>query len=144
MSSGLYGDHARLLNQMAQHLKLCTPHNQFVLGAHPTVTTNDAILASTFFDSIYGYPGGKNLVEKMLSAVTPGRDQKFQVLDIVSVSVSSSEFDETIAFSFNAMPGKEPHTAQLFKEAAEYAQRRAGTLARTIAPPSRAITQRER
>ena len=145
MASQLYDEHARLLRQMARHIELSnTFEHRLAHGDPAPLTTNDQPLAATFFDSSFSFPAGRNLVQKMVLGMLPDQDRSFKLLDMVSVSVSTSGFDETVTFSFIAMPGRELQTAKLFKDAADYAQRRADSHTRVIAPPTRAIAQMER
>ncbi len=145
MSADLYEQHSRLLRQMARHIELCTTlEHRRANGDRASVSSNDTELVITLFKSIYGHPAGGDIARRLALGLQPGQERNSKLLDIVSINVASSEYDETITYEFTAFPSKELQTTKLFKDAADYAKRRADSYMRVIAPPTRAPLQMER
>ena len=63
MQVEIYHGHAGLFHQMANHIELSMmPQHRRENGGPDPITTNDVTLATTLFNSIFGYPAGKEAV----------------------------------------------------------------------------------
>jgi hypothetical protein len=140
-----YHGHAGLFHQMANHIEMSMmPQNRRESCGPDPITTNDITLATTLFNSIYGYPAGKEAVLALSAGLIPGEERSQGVRGLFVMSVGCSEYDQTVTYQILPLPDQEMETAKLLKAAAAYSLHRAEVHSRTIPPPSRLRTQLER
>ena len=145
MQVEIYHGHAELFHQMANHIeRSMMPEHRRRNGGSDPITTNDVTLATTLFNSIYGYPTGKEAVLALSAGLIPGEEQSQSVLGLFMMTVGCSEFDQTVTYQILPLPDQEMETAKLLKAAAAYSLQRAEVHSRTISTPSRLRTQLER
>lgn len=145
MQVEIYHGHAGLFQQMANHIELSMlPLHRRENGGPDPITTNDITLATTLFNSIYGYPTGKEAVLALSAGLIPGEERSQSVRGLFLMTVGCSEFDQTVTYQILPLPEKEMKTAKLLKAAAVYSLQRAEAHSRNIPTPSRLRTQLER
>jgi len=145
MQVEIYHGHAGLFQQMANHIELSmVPEHRTENGGPDPITTNDITLATTLFNSIYGYPAGKEAVLALSAGLIPGEERSQGVRGLFVMSVGCSEYDQTVTYQILPLPDQEMETAKLLKAAAAYSLQRAEVHSRTISTPSRLRTQLER
>jgi hypothetical protein len=145
MQVEIYHGHAGLFQQMAKHIELSMlPQHRRENGGPDPITTNDITLATTLFNSIYGYPAGKEAVLALSAGLIPGEERSQSVRGLFMMTVGCSEFDQSVTYTILPLPDEEMETAKLLKAAAAYSLQRAEAHSRIIPPPSRIRTQLER
>jgi hypothetical protein len=145
MQVEIYHGHAELFHQMANHIELSMmPEHRRRNGGPDPITTNDVTLATTLFNSIYGYPAGKEAILALSGGLIPGEERSQSVRGLFMMTVGCSEFDQTVTYQILPLPDQEMETAKLLKAAAAYSLQRAEAHSRTIPPPSRLRTQPKR
>ena len=145
MQVEIYHGHAGLFHQMANHIELSMlPQHCRENGGPDPITTNDITLAATLFNSIYGYPAGKDAVLALSAGLIPGEERSQSVRGLFVMSVGCSGYDQTVTYQILPLPHQEMKTAELLKAAAAYSLQRAEAHTRTISAPSRLRTQLER
>jgi len=145
MQVEIYHGHAGLFQQMANHIELSmVPEHRTENGGPDPITTNDITLATTLFNSIYGYPAGKEAVLALSAGLIPGEERSQSVRGLFMMTVGCSEFDRTVTYEILPLPDQEMETAKLLKAAAAYSLQRAEVHSRTISAPSRLSAQLER
>jgi hypothetical protein len=141
----IYHGHAELFHQMANHIeRSMMPEHRRRNGGPDPITTNDVTLATTLFNSIYGYPAGKEAVLALSAGLIPGEERSQGVRGLFVMSVGCSEYDQTVTYQIVPLPDQEMETAKLLKAAAVYSLQRAELHSGTISAPSRLRTQLER
>jgi hypothetical protein len=145
MQVEIYHGHAELFHQMASHIeRSMMPEHRRRNGGPDPITTNDVTLATTLFNSIYGYPAGKEAILALSAGLIPGEERSQSVRGLFVMSVGCSEYDQTVTYQILPLPEQEMETAKLLKAAAAYSLQRAEAHSRAIPPPSRLRTQLER
>jgi len=145
MQVEIYHGQAGLFQQMANHIELSMlPQHLRENGGPDPITTNDITLATTLFNSIYGYPAGKEAVLALSAGLIPGEERSQRVRGLFMMTVGCSEYDQTVTYTILPLPDEEMETAKLLKAAAAYSLQRAEAHSRTIPPPSLPRTQLER
>jgi hypothetical protein len=140
-----YHGHAGLFHQMADHIELSMmPKHQRENGGLDPITTNDIMLATTLFNSIYGYPAGKEAVLALSAGLIPGEERSQSVRGLFMMTVGCSEFDQTVTYTILPLPDREMETAKLLKAAAAYSLQRADAHSRSVPLPTRVAVQMER
>jgi hypothetical protein len=145
MQVEIYRGHAGLFQQMANHIEMSMlPQHRRYNGGPDPITTNDITLATTLFNSIYGYPAGKEAVLALSAGLIPGEERSQRVRGLFMMTAGCSEYDQTVTYTIYPLPDEEMETAKLLKAAAAYSLQRAEAHSRTIPPPSRPRTELER
>jgi hypothetical protein len=145
MQVEIYHGHAGLFQQMANHIECSMqPQHRRENGGPDPITTNDITLATTLFNSIYGYPAGKDAVLALSAGLIPGEERSQSVRGLFMMTARCSEFDRSVTYTILPLPDEEMETAKLLKAAATYSLQCAEAHCRTTPPPSRLHTQRER
>jgi hypothetical protein len=145
MQVEIYHGHAGLFHQMANHIELSMmPQHRRENGGPDPITTNDVTLATTLFNSIFGYPAGKEAVLALSAGLIPGEERSQSVCGLFMMTVGCSEYDQTVKYTILPLPGQEMETAKLLKAAAAYSLERAEAHSRNIPLPIRVAVQLER